>query len=118
MENEQKLNSWLDEEAKNVASTSPGEKMPSMKFEENKIVEFTVDFSVPFQKWTGDAGKGEVMKAIIPCVDSRDKVKKNLWLNVKNPLYSELIQRGTKGQTVFKVIQIGQQANTQYKLVE
>jgi hypothetical protein len=108
------MNNWLDQE---VAEINAGgvDKVPTLKFEENKIVEFEVDFTNPFQKWTGTQGRGDITKAIIPCTENG--VKKNLWLNVKNPLYGELVTKGKEGQKMFKVIQIGNQAKTVYKMV-
>ena len=108
------MSNWLEQEAAQI-QTGGADRVPSLKFEENKIVEFGVDFTNPFQKWTGTQGRGEITKAIIPCIENG--VKKNLWLNVKNPLYCELVTKGKEGQTIFKVIQIGKQAETVYKLV-
>lgn len=106
---------WLEEEASNVGmNTEGGERLPTLKFEENKIVEFTVDFSNPFGTWI-DSDKN-VTKAIIPVTHKGEK--KNLWLNKKNPLYAELVHKGREGQTTFKVIQVGNQSNTKYNLVE
>lgn len=113
------LANWLEEEEKNLGSGTPSfEKLPTLKFEQNKIIEFDVDFSVPFPKWNGKAGDKEVTKAIIPTIDKRDGIKKNLWLNLKNVLYSEIIRRGRKGQKTFKVIMTGSQSDTRYNLVD
>ena len=107
---------WLKEEAEQIKVHDDYDELESLQFVENKITTFDVDFSKPFNKWTGKQGNKEVTKAIIP-VTEKD-VKKNLWLNVKNPLYGDLVKRGANGQTSFKVMQIGTQANTKYNIVE
>ena len=105
---------WLDEELKNTTTpTSDFEKLDSLKLEDGKIVTFSVDFTIPFNKWS-DKENGTV-KAIIPV--THKEVKKNLWLNVKNPLYGQLCQAGKNGQVVFKVSTTGTQNNTRYKIV-
>jgi hypothetical protein len=106
--------SWIDEELKNTTTPSADfEKLESLKLEDGKIVTFTIDFTNPFNKWT-DKENGTV-KAIIPV--THKAVKKNLWLNVKNPLYAQICQLGKKGQTEFKVSTTGTQNNTRYKIV-
>ena len=104
---------WLEEEAKAIEENKfDGEVLPSLKFEEGKITEFEVDFSEPFQKWTGEDG---VVKKIIPVMHNGQRM--NVWLSVRNPLYSKLIVAGKNGQTLFKVFRTGQQKNTRYTLV-
>ncbi len=104
---------WLEEESKQLNSnTDFGEKLPTLKLEVGKIVEFTVDFSKPFNKWKSQDG---VVKAIIPVVHKEDK--KNLWLNTKNPLYGELLNAGKKGQTTFKISTTGTLKETRYTIV-
>jgi hypothetical protein len=105
---------WLDEELKNTTTpTQDFEKLEPLKLEDGKIVSFTIDFSKPFQKWTDRETK--VIKAIIPV--THKTIKKNLWLNTKNPLYGELCQAGKNGQVAFKVSTTGTQNNTRYKIV-
>ena len=113
--NEQSAN-WLKEEAEQINVHDNYDELPSLQFEENKIITFDVDFSQPFNKWSGKQGSKDVTKAIIPCVEKEEK--KNLWLNVKNPLYGDLVKRGANGQTKFKVMQSGNQADTKYNIVE
>jgi hypothetical protein len=113
--------SWMDKEiAENTNNTPTGDRLPTLKLEENKISEFTVDFSKPFPKWVGpDKKGGTVTKAIIPVIDLKDKsTKKSFWLSVKNPLYTLLLKKAKEGKTSFKVIQVGNQANTKYNLVD
>jgi len=107
---------WLKQEAEQINVHDDYDELPSLQFFENKIVTFTVDFSKPFNKWKGKQGTKEVTKAIIPVTEAN--VNKNLWLNVKNPLYGELVKKGAEGQTTFKVIQVGNQADTKYNIIE
>lgn len=107
---------WLKEEAEQINVHDDYDELPSIQFEENKITTFEVDFSNPFNKWSGKQGNKEVMKAIIPVTEKGEK--KNLWLNVKNPLYGDIVKRGTNGQTTFKVMQVGNKADTKYNIIE
>ena len=106
---------WIEQELKNTSTPSANyEKLESLKLEAGKIVKFTIDFSKPFEKWT-DPKTGTV-KAIIPV--THKEVKKNFWLNVKNPLYRQLCELGKKGQTAFAVSTNGSQKDTKYSIVE
>ena len=116
MSEEQKTVDWLEKEQEelNKQATFDGEKLPALQFEENKIVEFIVDFSKPFSVYEDTDNK--CTKAIIPVTHGDEK--KVLWLNKKNPLYKDLIHAGREGQTSFKVMQVGSKANTKYNLVK
>ena len=106
---------WREEEAKQLTSHSNYEQLPSLKLTPNVVTEIQIDFSRPFEKWIGQDAKGNpVTKKIIPC--SVNGVKMNWWINVKNPIYSDIIK--ATGQTTFKVLQTGTQANTKYVLVK
>jgi len=107
---------WLKKEAEQINVHEDYDELPSLQFEENKITTFDVDFSEPFNKWTGKQGNKDVTKAIIPVVEKNEK--KNLWLNVRNPLYGDIVKRGANGQKTFKVMQIGNKADTKYNVVE
>jgi len=115
MEEQQQVN-WLQKEAKelNKQASFDGEKLPSIQFEENKIVKFSVDFKEEFQIYDDTANK--CVKAIIPVEHKGEK--KILWLNKKNPLYKDLIHAGQQGQKEFAVMQVGNKANTKYNLVK
>lgn len=71
-----------------------------------------------FQTYETTNMKNEpVTKAIIPVLQNGEK--KNLWLNKKNPLYREILDRGTgKTTIIMKVMQTGNQQNTKYIIVE
>ena len=106
---------WLKSELEEVSKTSfDGEQKPALKLEENKIVKMTIDFSEPFKKWI-DSEEGTVKKIVPVRVGSADFV---WWLNVKNPIYGDIIKKGSKGQTEFKVLQTGNKQTTRYTIVE
>jgi len=107
---------WLEAEAEelNKQTSFTGERLPSLQFEENKVIRFTVDFEVPFGAYDDTTNK--CVKAIIPV--EQNGVKKILWLNKKNPLYKDLVYKGREGQREFAVIQTGNKASTKYSLVE
>ena len=107
---------WLDEEAKQFANTTTFEELPSLKLQPNVIAELTIDFSKPFQEWKGEQGDKTITKKIVPVTLAGQRL--NWWLNVKNPVYKELIHAGQSGTTQFKVLQTGTQANTKYVLVK
>ena len=113
-QNEQtSINNWVKKEAEDTQKTQmTGERLPSLKLETGKIVSFTIDFSSSFNKWSD----GTVTKALIPVVHKNDK--KILWLNIKNPLYGELLTRGATGEVDFKVSTTGSAKDTRYTIVE
>ena len=106
---------WREEEAKNLTSNTSYEQLLALKLQPNVVTEITVDFSKPFEKWQGQDTKGNIVtKKIIPVTVGG--IRMNWWLNVKNPIYAEIIK--AVGQTTFKVLQTGTQANTKYVLVK
>ena len=109
---------WRDKEAEELETNQPtGERLPSLRLEPNKIVEIEIDFSQPFQKWTGANAKGAtITKAIVPIVKlNGEDVRMNWWINTRNPIFRQIIT--AKGQTTFKIVQTGVQADTKYNLV-
>lgn len=112
MEQQTNTTNWLDEELKTLNVTTFGEILPAMKLEQSKIAEFTVDFAQPFNKYVAADG---TIKKIIPVTHKGER--KNLWLNVKNPLYSQILEAGKKGQTTFKVSTTGSLKDTRYTIV-
>lgn len=74
----------------------------------------TVDFSKPFEKWIDN--ENNAIKKIIPV--RVGEVNLVWWLNVKNPVYHQIIEKGSEGQTVFKVLQTGNKKTTKYILVD
>jgi len=114
--NEQKKLTWLDEELANTQQQANFEELPSMKFVEKKITEIEIDFCKPFDSWNGEQSGKQVTKKIIPIIHNGER--KNWWMNVRNPVYHEIIEKGIAGQTKFKILQTGTQASTRYSIVE
>jgi len=115
-ETNKQVTNWLDKETEelNKQASFDGERIPSLQFEEGKVVKFKIDFSEPFKEFDDTINK--CVKAIIPVEHKGEK--KILWLNKKNPLYKDLIHKGKEGINEFAVSQTGKQANTKYFLVE
>jgi hypothetical protein len=110
---ENPITNWLDEELKNVKSTAfSGEKLEALKLKENIITEITIDASAPFAKWTSEEG---TTKAIIPVTFAG--IKYNFWLNLKNPVYHQLLEKVKAGALTIKILQTGNQKNTRYAIV-
>jgi|TARA_R100000501_G_C2568129_1_gene76058 hypothetical protein len=116
MTEQTQVNNWLNDEANelNKQTSFDGDKLPSLQFEENKIVKFTIDFTKPFGVYDDQSNK--CVKAIIPVTHNGEK--KILWLNKKNPLYKDIIHAGKDGKTEFQVHQVGNKASTKYNLVQ
>jgi len=108
-------NNWLNEEMKELKNVAFDEdRAPALKLEENKITEIIVDFSKPFDVWKDEATA--TTKKIIPVTCKGQKFV--WWLNIKNPVYQQIIQKGFQGLTTFKVLQTGNKQNTKYTLLE
>lgn len=115
METQTQQTDWLSKELetfKNADTTY--EQLPALKLVKDSITEFEIDFSKPFQKWNDETNN--TMKAIIPVTQAG--VKMNFWLNIKNPLYHELIVAGKAGITKFKVLQTGVAKQTKYTIIK
>ena len=107
---------WLNEEAEQFTTQTDYEELPSLKLQPNVITEITIDFSEPFNEWKGEQGEKTITKKIVPVLSNGTKM--NWWLNVKNPVYREIVNAGISGQKEFKILQTGTQANTKYVLVK
>lgn len=109
---------WLEEEAKKLVQPTQYEELPSLKLQNNVVTEFEVDFSKPFRDFLEKDEKGVILKTtkIIPVINNGNRM--NFWLNVKNPIYREIITAGKTGQTQFKVLRTGTQDKTKYVLVK
>lgn len=106
--------SWLQQEEQQLQqNTTAYEKLESLQLKDGTMVTFTVDASKKFEEWKDDKG---TIKKIIPVLHKG--VRKNFWLNVKNPLYRELISLLVKGELDFTVATTGTQKDTVYKLVK
>jgi hypothetical protein len=111
--NEPTITNWIDEEVNSTQTQQTGERLPSLKLEAGKITSFTVDFTNPFNKWTSSDG---VVKALMTVIHKEEN--KILWMNVKNPLYHELLLKGKTGQKDFKISTTGTAKETRYTIVE
>jgi len=106
---------WLKQELEGVQNPPEFESVPGLQFIENQTVEFEISKEdLPFEEWNDTVNK--VIKKIIPVTHNQEK--KNLWLNTRNPLYKSILEKLSKGETKFKVLQTGNKANTKYVLVE
>lgn len=114
---EKTTNDWIkDELAENTKEEE--ERLPSLILEENKVVNLTIDFSAPFKSWTEYEADGKTINKIKKMVPVKvGEVNLLWWLNVKNPIYTQLLQAGAKGQTEFKVLQTGNKQTTKYSIV-
>jgi len=108
-------NNWLKQEVEELKESAfDGERKPALKLEENKIKEIVIDFSEPFQSWKDN--ENNTTKKIVPCKVGTEEFV--WWINMKNPIYHQIVDKGLEGQTKFKVLQTGNQNKTRYTLVE
>lgn len=105
---------WMEDELKQTQAPQQFETLPSLKLQPNKLAEIEVDFSKPFPTWVDNESK--VVKAIIPVTFAGAKL--NFWLNKRNPLYRQLIEKGKAGVRKFKILQTGMQKETRYNLID
>jgi hypothetical protein len=113
----EKINpNWLQKELAEIQSTQvfDGEKKPALQFEESKITEFDIDISEEWTKWYDEENK--TTKKIIPC--KRGEVECVWWLNVRNPIYREVVEACASGETHFKIMQTGKGKSTKYAIVK
>lgn len=121
MENNTNLNkSWIDAEQESIGATANYEKLPGLKMAENKITELTLDVSNKFETYTGTSQDGKpIVKAIIPVVVNGERM--NWWLNKKNPVYHQLLDKAKLSATdklTLKIVRTGQAQATKYAIVE
>jgi len=109
------LTSWIDDELEETTIENQRDQLPSLSKDwlGGQILTIDVDFAKPFQKWIDDE-KGTV-KRIIPVM--HNGMRKNFWLNVRNPIYSKILMLGKTGQTKIKLIKTGAGKNTKYDVV-
>lgn len=114
----QNIINWLNAEASKLTQPTQYEELPSLKLQPNIVTEFDIDFEKPFRDFLEKDEKGNILKTtkIIPVTFHGERM--NFWLNVKNPVYREIITLGKEGQTKFKVLRTGSQQNTKYVLVK
>jgi len=107
---------WVNKELEELKENSSfdGERKPALQLEENKTVKLIIDFSEPFKKWI-DTENNSIKKILPVRVGEVDLI---WWLNVKNPIYQQIIEKGASGQREFKVMQTGNKKTTKYLLVQ
>jgi hypothetical protein len=108
---------WLDTELDSlISSNETAANYPeSLKLIENKITEVEIDFSKPFEKKPNKMNPN-TKQVLIPC-KVLDK-SYTFWLNVANPLYSELLKQAKAGKNKLKILRTGKQKDTRYTIVE
>lgn len=107
---------WIKNEIETIekqAQLNP-DYAPPLIVPENKVIEMIVDASKPFHLWE-DVNNG-TLKKIIPVTVAGNKL--SFWVNVKNPIYKDILKACQNGKTTIKLIRTGQQKQTRYALVE
>ncbi len=113
MTEQPKIIEWIEEEEKTLQPAPTGERLQGLHLESGKVVKIKIDFSKPFEKWTDPKGR---VKALIPVEHKGER--KIWWINTRNPIYRQILERGKQGQTEFAISTTGTQENTRYTLVE
>lgn len=116
MEEQTTNDNWIDGELNEFKTPTDYEQLPPLKLTPNVVTEITIDFSKPFEKWDGESNGKPITKKIIPVVVN--VVKMHWWLNVKNPIYKEVLLVGKNNQTTIKIMQTGTKQDTKYILVK
>jgi hypothetical protein len=107
-------NNWLEQEEATFPEM-PSELTPSLKLQtEGQPYTIIIDFSQPFDKRPDKFHEG-LTKAKIPC--TYEGQQRIFWLNIKNPIYKDIIRAGRAGQTVFNIVRTGSEAKTRYILL-
>lgn len=111
---------WTEQEKAELGTQTETvfEKLPSLKLEENKITELSIDLMEKFKTYEATDMKGQpVKKAIIPVLCNG--VKMNWWLNKKNPVYREILDMAAgKTTLIIKVVQTGNKQTTKYAILK
>ena len=107
------INEWIQNELNNMSVREEFVKAPALKPKENVPFEIEVNTTKPFETWKSQDGLN-TKKIILVKNEGEEKI---WWLNPANPTYKELLQKLTKGETKFKLIQTGTQKNTRYVFI-
>jgi hypothetical protein len=108
------MEDYVQEELEKTKTPLSIDRLPTLKLETGKITSFEVVVDSPFGEYVDN--KQNKIKKIIPVMSKG--VKHNLWLNVKNPLYRQILEKLAKGETKMYVSTIGSQDSTRYELQE
>lgn len=111
---------WLEEEQKGLPATTQFVNRTSILefLSEGKTVDLSFDLTKPFKTYPDQENK--VTKKIIECVLHKEdgKIEDVVWfLNVKNPVYSEILTKLKSGITRLKIKQTGTGKKTRYEIV-
>src|SRR3989344_4806647 len=114
----QEINNWIKEEQDTLKANKPDyEEIPSLKFAEKEKAIIKIDITKRFSTWEGLDSKGKGMiKKILPCFVKGQRM--NWWLNVKNPIYAEILEACSEGKNVLTIMQIGSQDKTRYVIID
>ena len=104
---------WEQELAKPKSQSENFDQTGAMKLESGKTTKFTLDLSRTIKEWTADDG---TIKKIIPVTFKGEP--KVLFVNVKNPLYSQLLERVKAGKLEVSVSTTGSAKQTRYSIME
>ena len=108
--------SWIQEELSKLKMNQElnSERKQPLKFEENTTIEFSIDASEPFKEWYDE--ENLTTKKIIPCKMGTEEYV--WWLNVKNPVYTQIMEKIAEGQMTFKLMRTGKGKASRYVFVK
>lgn len=113
---------WLEEALKEMDKNTEYEKKESLKLAQDAPTNFVVSIDQEWRKWQETRDGKIKFSKIIPVVhDGEEKV---FWLNVKNPVYTQLLDMAKKareeGRMDFPVciFKTGTQQDTKYTIVK
>jgi len=104
---------WEEELAILESKPENFEQTDAIKLESGKITKLTIDLSRPVKEWTAEDG---TLKKIIPILFKGEK--KVVFLNVKNPLWSQIKEKIRKNQLELSISTTGSAKQTRYAIVE
>ena len=105
--------SWDEELAVTEPKPENFEQTDAIKLESGKITKLTIDLSRPVKEWSAEDG---TLKKIIPILFKGEK--KVVFLNVKNPLWSQIKEKIRAGQLDLSISTTGSAKQTRYAIVE
>lgn len=123
MDEKKNLKDWISEELDNTRQTeSDYEERPSLKLQEGIVTEIEVNLGLKPNEWVGEDDSGQpIKKAILPINQEENGtvIKKYWWLNKRNPIYRQILEKGKDDPNPkIKVLRTGQRKNTKYVLVK
>ena len=107
------IQDWVKQELETTKPNQTYDKIPALKLEDGTITSFEVLTEIPPGIYTSEEG---TIKRILAIMHKGER--KNLWLNVKNPLYRDILMQLDSGNKKFTVSTTGKQKETRYTLVK